>query len=203
MMSCGVEEPSRQRHPLWRWRDHALVFLGEWRERLVFCDERGALWRYHGEAGDLAVVAASPSAFLEQIALEEQLFRDVGHTAPVRVFTDAGPDVARRLGLSILAEASDALVQTYEADGLWLWQGVEYGPNRTELRLVGEDIPRIVEAVKVARALAPGVKVKVWGMTRQAAARVDALVAAGVGDRFGLSATAAAEAALADSEDDA
>jgi hypothetical protein len=186
MMSCGVEEPQRVRHPTWRWRDHELVFLGEWRERYVFCDRGGALWLLHADVGDLRVVAASPATFLEQLALQEHLWDHLGHLAPVRVFADVGAPVAARLGLAPVPEASDELVQVHEGGGLWLWQQRAHGPSPTEMRVLGADLDRVVAAVAAARELAPGARIKAWDAGE---ALLDRLVAAGLGDRGSLTAT--------------
>ncbi|KYF88937.1 hypothetical protein BE20_19440 [Sorangium cellulosum] len=189
LLSCGVEEPQVRRYLLWSWRGHDLVFIGEWRGRFVFCDAAGAIWRYDGLAGQLDVAAGTPRAFLERIALEEHLWSEWGHYVPVHVFADVGTETAHRLGLRVVREATDELVQTYEGDGVLLRQLAEYGPNRTEVLVAGLDAGRVVEAVRAARALAPNSKVKVFSETGQGAALVNALIEAGIGDRWSLTAT--------------
>ncbi|WP_437502986.1 hypothetical protein [Sorangium sp. So ce1099] len=197
IMSCGVEEPRARGYLVWSWREHTLVVIGEWRERILCCDERGAIWRHDGNDGVLDVASGTPRTLLERVALEEQLWRELGHWVPVHVFADVGAQVAGQLGLSAIAEATDHLVQTYEGDGLWLWQLVEYGPNRTEIRVVGQDVSRVVDVVRAARALAPEARVKVWSSTRPGNLLVDALVEAGLGDPWSLTASAHLEAELA------
>jgi hypothetical protein len=179
-MSCFLEPPRARDYLLWGWRGQAFVFVGEWFGRYLFCDEQGAIYCFHEDGGELEVMAGAPGTLLEQIAIKEQLWRELGDFVTVHVFADTGAEVARRLGLGHAEEASDELIQTYEGGGLLIQQRRAYGPNFLEMRVVSRDLDGMLRAVREARALCPDAAVRVWESSAAATAHVEALVNAGV-----------------------
>ena len=166
----------------WRWRDWPLVLVGQWQGTyaLVFCDERGAMWRYEHEWGHVEVVAGSARSFLGQLAVMHEVYEEIRGWAAIRVLAGAGAAVAAELGLAPVPEASDDLVGCYHGAGVWLWQQEPHGPARRELRIVSDDLQAIVRAVGIARRAAPGAAVEVDVSRPGGVERLEALRKAGL-----------------------
>jgi hypothetical protein len=179
-MSCFLEPPRARDYLLWGWRQQTFLFVGEWFGRYLFCDENGVIHCFHEDGGELEVIAGAPGTLLEQIAIKEQLWRELGDFVTVHVFADTGAEVARRLGLQRVEEACDDLIQTYEGSGLLIQQRRAYGPSFLEMRVVSGDLEAMVRAVREARSVCPDAAVRVWESSTEARAHVAALVNAGM-----------------------
>jgi hypothetical protein len=103
----------------------------------------------------LTLEADDTAHFLEKLAARWEMHLRFPSSAPASVATALGAELARRLSLSMLEEASDAVSQVFCDEHLWVWNRPAIGPNDPSTWLLGRDAERTADALAALRTLAP------------------------------------------------
>ncbi len=172
-----VYDPVSRGYPFWTWENHRLWLIGEQAEGELFYEDSGAIWQWHlWEGRGFRVVAGTARSFFERLALEDWINKEICDYQ-VRFQARADREVAAELGLSLVPEASDWMLTTYESATMWMWQTIQYGPHFAELRIVSIDTEAILRAVRIVRAVCPTAKIRTKSERLQ-----DEITKAGFGD---------------------
>jgi len=180
----GQEEPDLAPTvwPQMRYGHDVLTLVGlELFEERLYCDGRGAIYRYVGEIDLFTVDAGSATAFFELKALRAHLRQTIRDLAWLRVDAMLGEQIADELRLGRVAEVSDYVATHWLGERLWLWQQTGYGPNGPATFLVSATPELMVAGAERMLQLAPGasgLKLQTSGLG--GAARLVALQAAGL-----------------------
>ncbi|WP_437763022.1 hypothetical protein WMF27_43120 [Sorangium sp. So ce281] len=149
----------------------------------LFVDERGVVYRLVGLLDELSAEATNGRSFLEKMAAEWEMYGSIEESAPTTIDADVSEELAGRLSLSPLEEASDAVSRVFRSDQLWVWQHLAFAPNAAKTTLVARTPQAVVDAVKIAREIDPSVGVSVRRDIPGGQARLSALRAAGMSVR--------------------
>ncbi len=146
----------------------------------IFVDERGVVYRLVGLLDELTAEATDGRTFLEKTAAEWEMRALIEASAPTTIQADVAEALVERLSLSELAEASDAVSRVYRSEKLWVWRHLAFPPNPASTTLVARTPGALVEAVRIARDLAPDAGISVRRDLPGGRERVTSLRAAGI-----------------------
>jgi len=169
---------------VWCWGGTQLVLAGEHDDHFVFCDDSGRIWSWTSVTQAMEVAAERGEVFLERLAIDDELWHERRPCAssPLHIFGTVGQALASALALAPVPEASDAVVQHWASDEIWVRQLADCGANAAETRFYTESSARAVEAAHAARSAAPGVPIRLWSNEPVGVTHRNALASAGIDD---------------------
>ncbi|WP_437734632.1 hypothetical protein [Sorangium sp. So ce1335] len=147
----------------------------------LYMSEAGWMFWYIPALDRVDLLSASVSTFLERIALEDDVRREMREYAATFFVADEGPAIAQALALPILEEASDALVSHWMGPNILISRLPQASaPDTCRTRIVSRTVEDLLSAARVVAKKHPEARATVETHLPGGRERHDALQREGV-----------------------